>query len=191
MKGTEEVKQIGEHARDELKQKSQQGAEQTQEKAQEVASQGKEKLRQELDQRSQQVAEQVESTAEAMRKAGEELRQKGKQQPAQLFSQGAEKVDQLGHYLKDSDGEQMLHDLEDMVRKKPQAAAAGGLAVGFALSRLLKASSKKRHQSSSGSGQIEAHGQPEAAMPLPAPVTTPPEPPLAATPPASATTTRP
>lgn len=159
MNKVHEVEQSGKHAAEELKQKGGQAAEQAQQKAQQAAGQAKGKVRQELDQRSKQAAEQVQSTAEALRKVGEELRKQDKQEPAKLMTQGAEKAEQLGRYLEESDGERILTDVEDVVRKKPWAAVAGGTAVGFALSRFVKASTSRRHQSSGGQQRSQAQGQ--------------------------------
>ena len=157
------VQDTGQGAADELKQKGGQAAERAQQKAQQAGEEAKSKLRQEVDQRSQQVAEQVDSTAQAIRKAGEELRNQGKDQPADLLSKGAQKAEQLGQYLKESDSEQILIDIEDTARQKPQAALAAGVAVGFAFSRFLKASSAKRRQSS---GTQQPAGSQNASPPL-------------------------
>lgn len=83
------VRDTGQDAADELKQKGERAAERTQQKAQEAGEEAKSKLRQEVDQRSQQIAEQVESTADAIRKAGDELRKQGKDQPADLPPKGS------------------------------------------------------------------------------------------------------
>jgi hypothetical protein len=48
--------------------------------------------------------------------------------------------------MKDSDADRILGDVEDFARSNPWAVAAGGLALGFAASRLLKASSSRRYE---------------------------------------------
>jgi hypothetical protein len=62
--------------------------------------------------------------------------------------QAADRAERLGGYLQNSDGDQILRDVEDFGRRNPWAVAAGGLLLGFAASRLLKASSSQRYQSS-------------------------------------------
>jgi hypothetical protein len=62
----------------------------------------------------------------------------------------------VGSYLERSDGDTILRDAEDFGRRQPWAVMLGGLAVGFAASRVLKASSQQRSrngQSFSGNGQ--------------------------------------
>ena len=40
---------------------------------------------------------------------------------------------------KNSDGDKILHDIEDFGRRQPTAVLVGGLALGFLASRFLKA----------------------------------------------------
>ena len=140
-------------AADQAKGKAGQAGAAAQEKAQQAAGQAKGRLREQVDQRSTQAGEQVASTAADVRTVGEELRKQGKDKPAQLADQAAKRAERLGGYLKESDADRILGDLEDFGRKQPWAVAAGGLALGFAASRFLKASSEKRYQASGGGGE--------------------------------------
>jgi hypothetical protein len=119
---------------------------QAQEKVGEAAEQAKGQVRTQVDQRSTQAGEQVSSTASDIRSVAEQLRQQGKDQPAKLAEQAADRAERLGSYLTESDAERILHDVEDLARRQPWAVVAGGLFVGFAASRLLKASSTQRYQ---------------------------------------------
>ena len=123
--------------------------EQAKEKAQEGAQQAKRTVSSQVDQRSTQAGERVSSTAQDIRSVSEELRKQGKDQPAKLAEQAAQRADSLGEYLKGSDGDRILRDVEDFGRKQPWAVIAGGLALGFAASRFLKASSSRRYESDS------------------------------------------
>ena len=140
-------------AADQAKEKAGQAGAVAQEKAQQAASQAKGRLREQVDQRSSEAGEQLSSTAGDVRTVGEELRKQGKDKPAQLADQAAERAERLGGYLKESDADRIIGDLEDFGRKQPSAVAAGGLALGFAASRFLKASSAKRYQSALGGGE--------------------------------------
>ncbi len=132
-------------AADQAKEKVGQAGAVAQEKAQQAAGQAKGRLREQVDERSTQAGEQLSSTAGDVRTVGEELRQQGKDQPAKLADQAAERAERLGGYLKDSDADRILGDVEELARKQPWAVAAGGLALGFLASRFLKASSEKRY----------------------------------------------
>src|SRR3954447_22638548 len=119
---------------------------QAKEKAQETAQQAKRGLRDQVDQRSTDAGHRVSSAAQDARSVAEELRNQGKHQPAKLAEQAADRAESLGDYLKNSDGDTILGDVEDFGRRQPWAVIAGGVALGFAASRFLKASSSRRYE---------------------------------------------
>jgi hypothetical protein len=81
-----------------------------------------------------------------VRKVAEQLRGQGKDTPARVAEQVADRAESFGSYLRDADGERLLGDAEAVARRQPWLVAAGGLALGFAASRFLKASSSRRYQ---------------------------------------------
>jgi hypothetical protein len=153
-----------------VKDAAQDRARQVADQAQQVAGQAKGTLREQVDQRSRDAGGRVSATAQDVRSVGDELRKQGKEGPAKLADRAAERVERLGGYLEDTSGDQLLQDLEDAARRNPWAVALGGLAVGFAASRVLKASSSERYASR------QATGSPREPRPLP------PSPPVARTP---------
>jgi hypothetical protein len=132
--------------------------EQAKEKAQEGAQQAKRTVRDQVDQRSTEAGERVGSTAQDIRSVSDELRKQGKDQPAKLAEQAAQRAESLGDYLKRTDGDTILRDVEDFGRQRPWAVIAGGIALGFAASRFLKASSTRRYESSSNGARGLAPG---------------------------------
>jgi gas vesicle protein len=134
-------------AAEQARDKAQEVAGQAQEKAQEAASKASDRVREQVDQRSTQVGEQVAGQAGDIRSVAEQLREQGKDKPAQLAEQAADRVESVGSYLRDNDADRILHDVEDFARRQPMAVVAGGLLLGFAASRFLKASSQERYQS--------------------------------------------
>ena len=118
--------------------------------AKQTAGQARVKLREQVDERTTQAGARVGSTAGDVRSVAEGLRRQGKDKPAQYAEQAAERAERLGSYLRDSDGDTILSDVEDFARSKPWAIAAGALALGFTASRLLKASSAERYRRTSG-----------------------------------------
>jgi hypothetical protein len=165
----------------EAREKAQEVAGQAQEKAQEAAGQAQEKLREQIDERSTQAGEKVSGTAEDLRSVGEELRNQGKETPAKLADQGAERIERVGSYLSESDADTLLSDIEDFGRRQPLAVLAGGLVVGMAAARFLKASSGNRYRSrieSEGPARERRYQPPPAVPEIPAePVGTPVTPP--------------
>jgi hypothetical protein len=120
-------------------------AEQAQEKAHQAADQVQDKLREQLDQRSSQAATQISEQASDLRSVGESLREQGKHGPAKAADQLAQYAEKVGGYLREKDSHALLADAEDFGRRQPWAIAAGGIALGFAASRFLKASSSQRY----------------------------------------------
>jgi len=127
--------------------KVQQLAGQAQEQAQEVAEQARSRLREQLDQRSSQAAEQIATHASDLRSVSETLREQGKQGPASAAGKLADYTERLGGYLRERDSDALLADAEDFGRRQPWAVAAGGVVLGFAAARFLKASSSRRYAS--------------------------------------------
>ncbi len=133
-------------------QRAQEIAGQAQEKAQQATGQAKDRLRQQVDQRSTQAGQQAGTAAEDLRGVADHLRSQGKEQPAKLAEQAAQRVEKVGGYLQQNDSDRILSDVEDFGRQKPWAVAAAGAALGFAASRLLKASSSERYRAAGSSG---------------------------------------
>jgi hypothetical protein len=136
----------GQGAAQDAKDKASEVAGQAQEKAQEAAGQAKSRAREQIDQRSTQAGEQVATTAEDLKSVSQTLREQGKEQPAKMADQAAERVERVGNYLQQSDADQILSDVEDFARRQPWAVVAGGLVLGMAAARFMKASSSQRYQ---------------------------------------------
>ena len=149
-------------ATDATAEKAQEIAGQAQEKAGEAAQQAKGQLRAQVDQRSTQAGEQVSGTASDIRSVAESLRTQGQDKPAQLAEQAADRAERLGSYLTESDADRILHDVEDFARRQPWAVVGAGLFLGFAASRLLKASSTDRYHASQ-TQRIEPQARPTPA----------------------------
>jgi hypothetical protein len=161
-----------------IPEKAQEMAGQAQDKAREAAGKAQEGLRGQVEQRSKQAGEQVSGTAEDLRSVGEELRKQGKDGPAKLADRAAEQAEKVGGYLTDNGPDELLHDVEDFGRKRPWALLLGGLVVGAAASRFLKASSRSRYQQR-GSGPTTPTQRPAGAIPQSQPYPRPPASPAA------------
>ena len=154
--------------------RAKEAAAQAQEKARAAAAHAGGRVRDQVDQRSTQLGEQVGSSVSDARSVAEQLCNQGKQTPARYVEQAADRAERLGGYLRESDGDRLLNDVEDFARRNTWAVALGGLALGFAASRLLKASSSDRYRSSlqsSASGELTPSSQSVGAT-APVPGTT-------------------
>jgi hypothetical protein len=132
-----------------------QAKEKATEQAQQVKGQASSMLRSQVAERSTDAGQRVGGFASDTRSISQELRKQGKDQPAKLAEQAAERAERLGDYLKRSDADRILGDVEDFGRRQPWAVIAGGLALGIAASRFLKASSSNRYEQR----RSQAHGQ--------------------------------
>jgi hypothetical protein len=138
-------------ATDQVKDQVRDKAQVAQDKARGALGQARGRLSDQVDQRSTQAGERVAGTASDVRSIAEELRNQGKDAPANLAEQVANQADRVGDYLKEASGDRLLRDVEDFARRQPMLVAAGGLVLGFAASRFMKASSSRRYQSGSES----------------------------------------
>jgi len=153
--------------------KAQDVAGQAQEKAQQAAGQARNRVRDEVDTRSTQAGEQAETVANDVRSVGEHLRSEGKDKPAELADKAAARVAELGDYLKRSDGDAILRDAERFGRERPWAVMAGGMVIGIAASRFLKASSRRRYHERESSANLPARTADVDRDVLPAPTPAP------------------
>jgi hypothetical protein len=144
---TGQAQQVADQAREKVGE----AADQAKETAQNVVSQAQNTVREQVDQRTTEAGERVGSTAADIRSVGQELRNQGKEGPANLAEQAADRIDRAAGYLRDSDGDRILNDVEDFGRRQPWVVLAGGLVVGLAAARFLKASSRERYSSRRGS----------------------------------------
>jgi hypothetical protein len=138
----------GESPTDQVNDQLRDKAQLAQDKTRGALGQARGRLRDQVDQRSTQAGGQVQSAAQDVRKVAEQLRGQGKETPARVAEQVADRAESFGSYLRDADGERLLGDAEAVARRQPWLVAAGGLALGFAASRFLKASSRHRYESS-------------------------------------------
>src|SRR3954451_5196193 len=128
---------------------AEQAKDKAKEQAQQAAGQARGALRGQVDQRSTEAGERVNTVASDVRSVSQQLRDQGKDQPAKLAEQAADRAERVGSYLRDSDADRILGDIEDFGRRQPWAVMAGGIALGFVASRFLKASSSTRYEARS------------------------------------------
>lgn len=138
----------GDSATEQAQQKVQEAGRQAQQQAQQAAGKARDRVRGQVDQRSTQAGEQITGQASDIRTVAEQLREQGKDKPAQLADTAAQHTERVGSYLKEADSDRILSDAENFARQRPWAVVAGGIALGLAASRFVKASSAGRYQQS-------------------------------------------
>ncbi|MBN1527823.1 MAG: hypothetical protein JW895_02110 [Thermoleophilaceae bacterium] len=153
----------GQDTKEQAKEQVQEKAQQVADRAQEGMGQAREQVRRQVDERSTQAGQQVRSAAGDARSVAEQLRSQGRDQPARVAEQAADRAERLGGYLERASGEDILRDVEDYARRNPWAVVAGGVALGFTLSRMLKASSGERYRQGSQQEPARLPGPPAGA----------------------------
>jgi hypothetical protein len=156
----------GGSATDQVKDQVRDKGQLAQDKARGALGQARGRFRDQVDQRSTQAGDQVQSAAQDVRKVAEQLRGQGKEAPARVAEQVADRAESFGNYLHDADGDRLLGDAEAFARRQPWLVAAGGLALGFAASRFLKASSSRRYQAGSDHGTETPFSQADVVAPV-------------------------
>ena len=138
-----------EQTKAEMQERTEQAKDQAKEKAQEVGSRAQSAIREQVDTRSTEAGHKVTATAGDIGAVGDELRKQGREAPARFAEQAAARGERLGRYLQESDADRILVDVENFGRRQPMAVLAGGLLLGFAAARFLKASSRDRYYAGS------------------------------------------
>jgi len=145
---------------DQAKEQVQEVGERAQAAVGEATAKADVKVREEIDQRSTDAGTQLSASAHALRSSSDELRSQGNAMAAQVADRAADQAHRLGAYLEDADADRILVDVERLARRNPWAVVVGGVVVGAAASRFLKASSERRWETSATSSS--AYGTPDS-----------------------------
>jgi gas vesicle protein len=156
--------------KEQAQEKAQEAREKAGEQVRNATGQARDRVRGQVDERSTQAGRQVSTQAGDLRTVAGQLREQGKDAPARMVEQVADRAERAGSWLTESDADRILGDVEDFARSKPWAVAAGGLALGFMASRMLKASSSSRYEQRSTAGQLPRAGGTTPGRPATAPV---------------------
>lgn len=161
---------------EQAQEKVKEGAEAAKEQAQDVTQQARERAREQVDQRTTDAGLRLKSSAGDARSMAHHLRTEGKDGPARLVEQAADRAEGLGGYLSEADADRLVRDVERYARGNPWAVIAGGLAVGFAASRIVSASSASREVGRSDTPRSLPPARPAATPMAPRPAVTPTRP---------------
>jgi hypothetical protein len=129
---------------DQAKEQAQEVAERAQAAVGDAATKADVKVREQIDQHSTEAGSQLSASADALRSSGDDLRSQGNAMAALAAERAADQAHRLGAYLEGADADRILADVEDLARRNPWAVVVGGVIVGAAASRFLKASSERR-----------------------------------------------
>jgi ElaB/YqjD/DUF883 family membrane-anchored ribosome-binding protein len=113
---------------------------QAKEKGEEALSTAKERAGDMASQAQARTDQGMQRAAEGMSHAAEALRQRGEGQSGAMgtaASTAANTLDEAGSYLRDKDTDQLLQDIEALIRRKPVESLLVAAGAGFVLSKLF------------------------------------------------------
>lgn len=125
-----QAREKGEEALDQAREKGQEAMQQAREKADDLADTAHEKADQGLDKAS-----------EGLSAAADKLREQGEKQDGQVgnvAATAADKLESASSYLRERDTNQLIDDLEDLVRRRPLESMVAAAGIGLLLSRIVK-----------------------------------------------------
>jgi hypothetical protein len=88
------------------------------------------------------VAEGLHDLAGAFRRAGDQLRMEDKASVASYTDRLAEQVDRFSQSLQDKSTEELVNDVEDFARERPEIFLGGAFLLGLLAARVLKGPSR-------------------------------------------------
>lgn len=126
----------------------------TQDLAERAVDLAQQRVGTEVDSQLGRAADVLHQVAEAVRKSGDEIR--GDQpQVASLTETAARQVDRASDFLRGTDVEGVVHEVETFARRQPVLFLGGAVALGALAARFLKASPETRY---GYSGQYARYG---------------------------------
>lgn len=121
--------------------KAQDAASNAKQKSQQAAGTAKAKADETTDQAQVKADQGMDSAASGLGQAADKLREQGAQQEGTVgtaAAKAADSLDSASGYLRDKDTDQVLNDLEALVRRKPVESLAVAAGVGFVLSKIFR-----------------------------------------------------
>ncbi len=137
---TEQVKQKGQEVADQAKGKADEVTSKAKSKADEVGSKAQSKADEMGSMATDKADQGMDSAASGLSTAADKLRQQGEQQGGKAATAAttvADKLEGASGYLREKDTDQVLTDLEDLVRRKPVESLLAAAGIGLLLSRIF------------------------------------------------------
>src|SRR5689334_4166623 len=135
-----EANQAGEQAQDMAKE----AVERVKEKAKEAGDKVREQGHTFLNEQKERVGSEIQAYSEAARRAAERLENESDTNLSSYVSSAADRLDRLATHVRERDLGELVDDVEEMARRRPEVFYAGMFVAGLVTARFLKASKEKR-----------------------------------------------
>jgi hypothetical protein len=133
-------------------------ADQAQETAGQVAEQAKQQAVAQISTQKEHAAGSLDAVAQALRQSGDQLRSKQQEPLANLAGTAAQRIEDFSGYVRNTDVNDMIRDVEAFARRQPAAFLGGAFTLGVLAARFLKSSSQKEaDQGGVGSGRTPSY----------------------------------
>ena len=130
---------------------AEQVADRVKQQAKEAGDKIKERSRGFLNEQKGRVAVEIKTYSEAARRAADRLEGESDTNLSQYVSTAADRLDRLGSRIQERDLGDLVDDVEDIARRRPEIFFGGMFVAGLAVARFLKASKQRRQRDQYGS----------------------------------------
>jgi hypothetical protein len=156
---SDDFHQAADRVKDTAAATAQEVADRVKEQAKQTGNTIKEQSRGFLNEQKRRVGAEIQTYSAAARGAAERLQHESDTNLAQYVSTAADRLDRLGSRIQERNVSQLVDDVEEIARRRPEVFFGGMFVAGLAVARFLKASKQRqqRDQADRGSQLAEQY----------------------------------
>jgi len=170
--GTSVKEQVGQktgEVAEQVQQKTSEVAEQVQQQTTGLVQQVRQQATSQLSSQKDRASQGLTSVAQVINQTGRQLRQQDQGAASQYTDRAAEQIERFANYLQQKDVEEIIYDVEQFARRRPNVFLGAAFALGMLGSRFLKSSSRAPLQSQSQQQNSDYSTRDFERMPAPTP----------------------
>lgn len=157
----QQAREAGQQVVSEARDAAGQVAAQAKDAGMQMAGDARRAANEQIDRRSTMAGERVGLAAEDARDIAQHLRGRGREAPAKVADQAADRMERFARYLQDADADRIMGDIKRVGRTQPAALVAGAAVVGVLIGRVVKAADPNGSSSGNGAASGSATQLPE------------------------------
>jgi len=163
--GTSVKEQVGQktgEVAEQVQQKTSEVAEQVQQQTTGLVQQVRQQATSQLSSQKDRASQGLTSVAQVINQTGRQLRQQDQAAAASQYTdKAAEQIERFANYLQQKDVEEIIYDVEQFARRRPNVFLGAAFALGMLGSRFLKSSSRAQSQQQYGQQQYGQQQYPD------------------------------
>lgn len=153
----QQAREAGQQVVSEARDAAGQVAAQAKDAGAQMAGDARRAANEQVDRRSTMAGERVGLAAEDARDIAQHLRGRGREAPARIADQAADRMERFARYLQDADADRIMGDIKHVGRTHPAAVVAGAAVVGVLVGRVVKAADPDGSSAASGAANGSAN----------------------------------